>query len=429
MKPSIFNFTYTRNNGMYAVFNTFSRAVIEFDSQGKCDEVISSCCSSKNDDVNCQEAQQLARNGLIVPNGTDELAVLKYFHYKAKFSKEHLILTVAPTLSCNFACPYCYETPRQGCMSEAVQNALIQYVEDKINDGANDIDFTWYGGEPLLYPAIIDYVSSQIIKLADEKKIQVHFTMVTNGSLITKDIVSMLVRNKINSIQITIDGMKENHDLRRPLRNGKSSFEAIVQNLQLFANSGIRINVRMNVDKQNRKDYSELKDIVDSLKSQMEIALYPALVEHLNKNDTRSDIYLSGSEYAVFISETYGDKKMEADDGLALTKDRRYFCTAELDNCFVIDEKGNCYKCWDEIGKEDLICFNLLEKEKVNYDAIVRYLTDDPFREDSKCRTCVFLPLCFGGCRYQKRYFGTTRCSFTDSGLIDFIEKKYFHQR
>ena len=426
MKPSVFNFAYTRDQGTYAVFNTFSRAVIEFESQDKYHEIINGSCSAHPEDTYRQEAEELARNGLIVSDETDELAVLKYFHYKAKFTKEHLILTVAPTLACNFACPYCYETPRHGHMSEAVQNALIQYIGEKINDGVKDIDFTWYGGEPLLYPEIIDYVSSQIRKMAEEKAINVHFTMVTNGSLVTKEIVSMLVKNKINSIQITMDGMKENHDMRRPLRNGKSSFEAIMQNLKLFAQSGIRINVRMNVDQQNRRDYSELKQMIEGLKPQMEIALYPALVEHLNKNDTRPDIYLSGSEYADFISENYGDKKTEADDGLALAKNRRYFCTAELDNCYVIDEKGNCYKCWDEIGREDLICFNLLEKEKVNYDAIARYLTDDPFQEQSKCRTCVFLPLCFGGCRYQKKYFGHTRCSFTESGLIDYIEKKYF---
>ena len=226
VKPSVFNFEYERDNGTYVVFNTFSKAVVEFDNHEKYQEIIRTCCGlNKPAEKESNESLTLKNNGIIVSDGTDELSVLKYFHYKAKFSKEHLILTVAPTLLCNFACPYCYETPHHGFMSETIQSALIDYIRQKIDDGAKDIDLTWYGGEPLLYPQIVDNVSSRIIQLAEEKNVKIHFTMVTNGSLITKDIVAMLEKNRINSIQITLDGLENNHNARRPFRNGGGSYQ------------------------------------------------------------------------------------------------------------------------------------------------------------------------------------------------------------
>lgn len=419
MKASIFNFSYERSDGSYVLFNTFSKAVIAFDEKNKFEEILNDCQKMS------EESQALYANGMIVSDETDELALLKYFHYKAKFSSEHLILTVAPTMQCNFACPYCYETPHSGQMEKDVQDALVDFIREKIQEGARDIDLTWYGGEPLLYPDIIDRVSSAVATLAEAYQAKASFTMVTNGSLLTKDIVAMLEKNKIHSIQITLDGLAENHNARRPYRGGQGSFERIFNNLRLFAGTKIRVNIRMNVDKQNKEDYAALRRMIESLRPEVEISIYPAIVEHLNKDDLREDIYLSGAEYSDFLTDCYGDTGEEAEN-IALSRNRRYFCTAELENCYVVDEKGNLYKCWDEIGKEEFVCMNLLNRTQPNYCAIAHFVADDPFDANSKCRMCKFLPLCFGGCRYQKNYFGQTKCSFTSAGIIQYIENKFF---
>ena len=74
---------------------------------------------------------------------------MKYMHYKAKFSKRIFRLTIAPTLDCNFDCPYCYENRRNGKMSEEVQDALIDFIQNSVTSETSVMDISWYGGEPL----------------------------------------------------------------------------------------------------------------------------------------------------------------------------------------------------------------------------------------------------------------------------------------
>lgn len=149
------------------------------------------------------------------------------------------------------------------------------------------------------------------------------------------------------------------------------------------------------------------------------------LIEKAGTGDVDAIISLGRAYYNWEDGEENQGKAFEL--YIALSRNRRYFCTAELENCYVVDEKGNLYKCWDEIGKEEFVCMNLLDRTQVNYCAISRFVADDPFDANSKCRMCKFLPLCFGGCRYQKNYFGRTKCSFTSAGMIQYIENKYFH--
>lgn len=56
-------------------------------------------------------------------------------------------LTVAPTMGCNFDCPYCFEEHRPGKMSAKVQNEIAALAERMLKaSGAKSLHVTWYGG-------------------------------------------------------------------------------------------------------------------------------------------------------------------------------------------------------------------------------------------------------------------------------------------
>ncbi|ALO14137.1 radical SAM additional 4Fe4S-binding SPASM domain protein [Salinivirga cyanobacteriivorans] len=93
-------------------------------------------------------------------------------------------------------------------------------------------------------------------------------------------------------------------------------------------------------------------------------------------------------------------------------------------NSYLIDPKGNLYKCWEHIGNKDLVIKNLVN-EKLGSNVIhTRYLTGaDPF-ENEYCKTCNLLPICSGGCpnHIVKNHFENTNydeCSYYKALLSD----------
>ena len=412
--PSRFNFTYRRKENENVIYNTFSKALLILNEK----EYIQYETLSFTDP---ELKEQLKENGVLLEDSFDEMGFLKYFHYKTKFSNETLYLTVAPTLDCNFACPYCYENRRKGRMSPDVQDAIITFIEDAAKRGTKVIDLSWYGGEPLLYPDIIEDLGRRILVAAKKNSCSIRSHMVTNGYLLTPKIVELLDEIGVTKVQITLDGLKEHHDVRRPLCSGKGTFDRILSNLSLFP---IEVAVRMNVDRQNCGDFASLKKLIDGL-GNPNITLYPSPVEDINK-DTVNEVsdFMSAEEFDNFTLKVCEEGGLSSED-FSVMDDRFCFCTAETENCYVIDEQGEVFKCWDEAGRKEYRCFNLIDPDSMDYLAIAKYLASDPFADEA-CRECVFLPLCFGGCKFQRTHLNKSVCGFTDDILQQYIEKAFF---
>ena len=313
---------------------------------------------------------------------------------------------------------------------QAVQTNVIgtaNVLNACINNGVKNIDISWYGGEPLLYLDVLESLARKIVVLAKENECMLRMHMVTNGYLLTPQIIELLDEIGVTKVQITLDGMKDNHDKRRPLRNGNGTFEKIMHNLALFADSPIEVLVRMNIDNQNYQDFKLLKDTI-SLLGNANIEVYASPVEDINK-DTINNVsdFMTTDEFEAFALKTCDEGGLSPED-FDVMDDRFCFCTAETENCYVVDDLGDFYKCWDEVGRKEYRCFNILDPESVNYTNIAKYLTDDPFADD-KCKDCVFLPLCFGGCRFQKAHMDKSVCGFTPESLRKYIETAFFTEK
>lgn len=422
-KASKFNFFYNRSDNENIVYNTFSKGLIALDNE-HANSLKNGCYHSI---FSKEEINFLVENGFLVENSFDENEFLKYYNNKVRFTSDYFCLTIAPTLSCNFDCPYCFENKRTGTMSKDVQTELVRFVEEKIKKGIKTLEITWYGGEPLLCFDIIKNLAEEITQIADKYGCKCKMGMISNGYLLSEEIVDFLEKNNV-SFQITIDGLEENHNKRRYLKNGGGTFAKIIENLKLFSGKQVDVYVRMNVDNYNSNDYGALSELIDSFNNNRMI-LYPAVTEKINeRKEERKNHYMNDSGYDDFISITrrnglFKFKSTElpiSNDVSSVPDNRCYFCAAELDNSCVIDEKGNVYKCWDEVGHEDF-CFNILTPEKINYDSLLRYMGDHTF-SDEKCSNCVFLPLCFGGCKFHRYHLHKYACAFNEASLISYLE-------
>jgi len=81
--------------------------------------------------------------------------------------------------------------------------------------------------------------------------------VVTNGSTLP-DWIESLSRVRIREIQITLDGMQQNHDNRRPLKGGGGTFDAVVAGIDACIAQGFPVNLRMVVDRENIHDLPAL---------------------------------------------------------------------------------------------------------------------------------------------------------------------------
>lgn len=145
-------------------------------------------------------------------------------------------LTFIVTEDCNLRCKYCYVTHKSKNKVMKLETAIkfIDYIlEDTkfIKSEAVILDFI--GGEPLLEASLIDqicdYFKTKTYKLRNQWYWNYKISISTNGVNYSDPCVQNLIlknEGKI-SIGITIDGIKEKHDLQRVFPDGSGSYDIV----------------------------------------------------------------------------------------------------------------------------------------------------------------------------------------------------------
>jgi len=175
-------------------------------------------------------------------------------------SRLHLILL--PTEACNFRCVYCYETFQQKRMEPWVVTGVKRLL-DRRAAGLDHLTLSWFGGEPLLAPDIIDDVMEHAGRLRDaHPELVVSSDITTNAFLLSPDRAARLLDLGVTQFQISFDGPREWHDRKRIRPGGKGTFDRIWENLK-----GLRdldrpchVMVRLHVDRENEPALPEFLD-------------------------------------------------------------------------------------------------------------------------------------------------------------------------
>jgi uncharacterized protein len=167
-----------------------------------------------------------------------------------------------PTYQCNLRCPYCFQDHmRTNPEFQHLLRTMTPAMVDRIlatwpglerNHGIEEgEEFTrtvgLYGGEPFLAEnrPIIEYIIGRVRELGPAS-----FWAVSNATQLDA-YADLLGPDGIASIQITIDGPPELHDKRRIHADGSGSFAQIARNVDLCLDRGVKVQIRMNVDREN----------------------------------------------------------------------------------------------------------------------------------------------------------------------------------
>ena len=145
------------------------------------------------------------------------------------------LLVIQPTPFCNINCSYCYLPDRDNpnkISINTVERIIDTLVKNKILNG--HLSIVWHAGEPLVLPPSF---YKPLFKLIDAKLqplgVSVHYSMQTNGTLITQEWCDFIKEENIR-IGVSIDGPQQVHDANRKMRNGRGTFDKVIAGINLL---------------------------------------------------------------------------------------------------------------------------------------------------------------------------------------------------
>jgi uncharacterized protein len=365
-----------------------------------------------------QEAQ-LTRLGVLVADRKAEQREVKRLLQKLNARNTTLNLTAVLNLDCNFACPYCFEGDLKGrhYMSETTAGHLIDFALKRLTAGMKGLMIDFYGGEPLLSTDRIRWIASQLKPEVEKQGASFGFSLVTNGSLLSRKTTAELVELGLKGVKVTLDGPAEYHNVSRPFKSGAGSFDVILRNLQKTCDL-IKIGIGGNYTEQNYEAFVTLLDVL------RERGLTPNKVGVV-KFDPVFKIpdgcrpasgFLGG---CISLDEPWLSKaepllRMEIlKRGYHTPKPGPVVCMVETDASYVVHYDGSLYKCPAFIGQKAFAVGALP-------GGVEDYRTSQNLGlwKNETCGDCEYLPLCFGGCRYM---------SFVRTGAIDVPDCRKAH--
>ncbi len=330
-------------------------------------------------------------------------------------------ITILPTYNCNFRCEYCFERNLQckgqdwlnARMTVEVADAIFKQIAAYKEEGRRIDSVYLFGGEPLLYSNkdIVCYILDKC------KEMEIPINIVTNGYDLNY-YIDILKNYNIATMQITLDGLKKDHDSRRYLVGGKGSYDRIIQNIGLALEAGLPITLRTNV---NKKNLESIMDLVNDYKMR-EWVKYPNFFYYFKSTlrcyeeigDALSDVELMSKVYELYgedankfrFNSIYGTLSDRLEYMLktgSFAPMRSGYCGANT-NMYTVDPFGDIYPCWDVLSEEECKIGKVdLEKGRFvlnEHEAEWKERRVDRIEDCRKCRHMLF---CGGGCSAQAK--------------------------
>jgi uncharacterized protein len=377
--------------------------------------------SLENYDTYLYFINSLIEKGYIVDANVDEV---KLYQQKYKDRVNRLfysnsgtfVLTIATTNSCNMKCPYCFEFTKQNTkLSDKLINNLESFLESVVQNTSSvknwsGMDITWYGGEPLIAQNVISKLSPKLIRFA--KRYQMKYTagIITNGTLLTEETWTLLIKNQVKWAQITIDGNKEIHNRHRPLKNiNDKNYERILENITKMP-KGISATIRINTDKEIVANFVKFLDDLCAYdiwpQRYKEIKIVNAWLrtyEQASESNTEHRIPLQEwMHYRNILREIklnyfnrWADRNNVKRGRLAFKVEKASFedCWAVISPfSFVIDAEGYTHKCWEVVHDKDSGIQHI--SDKYDREKYAKYLNYNRFCGCSDSVNCKYLPIC-----------------------------------
>ena len=346
-------------------------------------------------DINNPVFKELYKNWYFIPDNVNHSNICK------KLDKFMTLLTnkidgtaittyiIFPTTDCNARCFYCYEkNVKKYHMTEQTAIDVAKFIIKK--SCGKKVRLHWFGGEPLYNSKAIDIITSVL----GENSIDYISSMISNGYLFDKDLIEKSVNLwNLKRVQITLDGTEEKYNaIKNYIYPNVNAFERVISNIQMLLDSGVYVNIRMNMDNHNYENLYELVSyIFEKFSDYKNISMYSQMLfdesteKHMNRT---ADEKINLFKKHQILNEHINEYKIKEKNTLkGYLKNQQ--CMADKPSATTILPDGHLGKCehfsdkyfWGSIYSDEIAQENI-----------------DLFRKrvatDERCDNCPVLPAC-----------------------------------
>lgn len=207
------------------------------------------------------------------------------------------------TLACDQPCTHCGSRAGDARIGELTPEEAKLVVRDLAALGAEEVALI--GGEAYLHPAFLDVLDD--LRLAGLRA-----TMVTGGRGMTRELAGQMAARRIYSVSVSIDGLRDTHDL---MRASRGSFDAANAALGHLRAEGIAITANTNV---NRLNLPELEALYAHLRAQGIESWQVQLTTPLGRAADRTDMILQPWDLLDAVPRIAALKRQAYADGILL---------------------------------------------------------------------------------------------------------------
>jgi uncharacterized protein len=371
---------------------------------------------------------QLWEHGFLVPDRAQERTALEAYFRDVRQSTDQLRVTILTTLQCNFACDYCIQgdhgdyNKNAARMSPETAARVAEWTEARL-DALRPESFvlTFFGGEPLLNLPVMHYLAERLWASCQARGVRMLINVITNGLLLTPEMVERLNACGLNGIKITLDGDRDTHNRMRPLRGGQGTFDRIIRNVREISHL-TKVSIGGNFDMDTAESYPALLDFLaeqEFADKLGRVSFKPVIREKQSAKKGLIPLTAVGAEGkplngACMTSAGTGVNRVcdtcnFVDEKMAFLRDetkKRGFSTSDgvhMGPCEIhhahshtIGPDGSLFACPGFAG-EALQSVGHIDGRQETYrsHALQQFERLSAWKD---CQDCAFIPVCAGGC-------------------------------
>lgn len=262
-------------------------------------------------------------------------------------------LSLVLTHACNLACSYCYmgEHHRSAMSRDVAFRALELAFEQP-----NDVDVSFFGGEPLLEYDLLVACAARARELARDTGRDVRLQVTTNGTLLGHERLATMLALDVR-VTLSLDGIREAHERGRPKAGGGSSFDAVVEAAKLLASSAHGLDVIAVVTPENVRHLAASVSFIADLGARR-IFLNPSWERRFGDDDL-----VAWEAQLEAVADLWSQARGDGRDLAITTFDRKILAAARgglaaAEHCSVgsrniaVAPSGNLYPC-DRLVADD----------------------------------------------------------------------------